>query len=284
MSLIDRSGWTLSASSTNPSYPVTNAKDANLSTFWASVSGDFPHWISIDMGSAQQWDYLRFIPSSSAFPTTVEVYVSDDGADWGSAVATATWAADTKVKIIVLAGIENHRYVKLNATAGSAAYLRCVEIYLGLSEITDRNSWVAYATNSYTTYLPALMLDGSTATFWASSGGYPLAVWFDMGKAHYADTIKHTPRQDGWQDRFGAVTVEASDDGVTWGSALGSDTWANDASEKTITFTGISKRWFRLSCSAVAAGGRNFGSCAELTAEGTAPTTPLRSFGVIVGA
>lgn len=88
--LIPRTGWTASASSTSPYGDVPrNAIDGNLDTRWSSghgmASGD---WFQVDMGATQNISGLLIDSAGSDFARGYQVYVSNDGVHWGSAIAS----------------------------------------------------------------------------------------------------------------------------------------------------------------------------------------------------
>lgn len=102
---LSRAGWTITASSQYdatraPSYAI----DGDDATYALTDVG-FPHWFAVDMGSAQEINYVRYetpqtpgaeIPLGQNVPTFVKLYLSDDGIDWGTAVAEAVWPDDQR--------------------------------------------------------------------------------------------------------------------------------------------------------------------------------------------
>ena len=140
LTLLDRSGWSVTASSTwDASFVATRMLDGNDSTDWHSGSAAvYPHSIVLDLGSAKVFDTFRFKPrSDTRNPATSEVYVSDDGVTWGSAVGTASgWDSSVAAKDITFASSVTKRYVKfvgLTAAAGAGNYMGSAEVYLGLT-------------------------------------------------------------------------------------------------------------------------------------------------------
>lgn len=45
-------GRPVTASSSQPEYPPSNATDGNPSSYWESGNNAFPQWIQVDLGSA----------------------------------------------------------------------------------------------------------------------------------------------------------------------------------------------------------------------------------------
>ena len=94
--LLSRSGWTASASSTSPSGDVpSKAIDGDLGTRWSGghgmANGD---WFQVDMGSLQAFSGLLVDSASSTgdFARGYQVYVSNDGVSWGNAIASGAGA------------------------------------------------------------------------------------------------------------------------------------------------------------------------------------------------
>jgi hypothetical protein len=105
----DRTGWTATADSESGATGVASrALDGSLSTWWQSTSvhlGRNSHWIAVDMQAAHLIDYVRVGKSAVQFDTPnpywVEVYLSQDGIDWGAAVASMPWPADHRDQWVV---------------------------------------------------------------------------------------------------------------------------------------------------------------------------------------
>jgi hypothetical protein len=77
-----------------PNYAATKAKDDNTSTYWSHISTCY-HWIIFDFSQTYTITKIRIyqgILGTLRWGTTdgLDVYVSDNPADWGSAVWTGT--------------------------------------------------------------------------------------------------------------------------------------------------------------------------------------------------
>ena len=88
---LNRSGWTLTSSSSQSGDPATNAVDGDLSTRWRTAikmkSGD---WFQVDLGSPTSFSQIVLDnTAANAFDSVFkyQVYVSNDGVNWGSAIA-----------------------------------------------------------------------------------------------------------------------------------------------------------------------------------------------------
>lgn len=117
---------------------ATMALDGNPSTIWhsawseVSTPAGYPHHITLDLGSAYQVNGFSYLPRQSGTNGMFkgyEVYVSADGQDWGTPVATGEFPNSTAVQRIDFTA-KPGRYVKLVGTSslngavfGSAAEL-----------------------------------------------------------------------------------------------------------------------------------------------------------------
>lgn len=104
-----------------------HAIDGNNSTFWHSKwyggSDPMPHEIQIDLASSYTLSSLKYLPrqdgGTNGIIANYEIYVSDDPANWGTAVATGTFATGTTEKTITFTA-KNGRYVRLRALSSNA--------------------------------------------------------------------------------------------------------------------------------------------------------------------
>ena len=107
---ISQAGWTLHMVDSQETevccYAATNAFDGNANTMWAtrwsSASPVPPHDIQINLGAAYQITGFRYLPRQDGQPhgniAQYQFYVSTDGAKWGPAVASGTFANSSTEK------------------------------------------------------------------------------------------------------------------------------------------------------------------------------------------
>jgi O-glycosyl hydrolase len=117
---LPRDGWTASASASNPNEPPAHAIDADPATRWSTGHGMQPgDWFQIDLGSRQTFNQLVLDTSGSSgdFARQYEVYVSDDGTNWGQPIATGPGSTVTKILVPQVTG----RYIRVvnNGSSGS---------------------------------------------------------------------------------------------------------------------------------------------------------------------
>jgi phospholipase C len=91
-----------------------------------------------------------------------------------------------------------------------------------------------------------------------------------MGASYSVTGLRYLPRPaPGSNGRIGQYEVYVSADGVTWGAAVASGSWADDASEKTVTFAAKSGRYVRLRALSEAGGRGAWTSAAEVNVLGS---------------
>ncbi|PHE12688.1 metalloprotease [Bacillus pseudomycoides] len=121
-SLIPQTNWTLKyVDSYNWGNLGTYAFDGNKDTFWHTnwnPVAPMPHEIQIDLGATYSLSKFSYLPRQDGTPNgtikNYEFYVSSDGVNWGTAVATGTFANDTTLKQVGFV-IKTGRYIKLRA-------------------------------------------------------------------------------------------------------------------------------------------------------------------------
>lgn len=101
---------------------ATNAIDGSSGTFWHTqwlgANPPPPHEIQIDLGQSYDLDGFRYLPrqdgSVNGRVGNYEFYVSADGSNWGTPVASGTFANDALIKEITFA-TKTGRYIRFRA-------------------------------------------------------------------------------------------------------------------------------------------------------------------------
>src|SRR5512146_2325886 len=109
-----RAGWSATASSyldSGGNYTPSQAVTDNT-LFWAS-NNEKPAHLIIDFGAAKTFDIVEIDPSSDAARVmrSWEIYVSDDGLTWGSAIKTGGFGT-TAIHQIPLGASYTKQYLK----------------------------------------------------------------------------------------------------------------------------------------------------------------------------
>ncbi|SFC99356.1 M6 family metalloprotease domain-containing protein [Bacillus sp. 491mf] len=119
---IPQTNWTLKYVDSYNWYNLGNyAFDGNKDTFWHTSWGPaapMPHEIQIDLGATYNISKFSYLPrQDTQVNGTIkdyEFYVSSDGVNWGTAVATGNFTNDTTLKQVSFA-TKTGRYIKLRA-------------------------------------------------------------------------------------------------------------------------------------------------------------------------
>jgi hypothetical protein len=117
--LLNRAGWVASASSSNAPDPPSNAIDGNINSRWSTGANQVPgQWFQVDMGSTNILSaiVLDCGGSTGDYPRGYQLYLSKDGSNWGSPVATGNGAIVTTISFAAHAA----RYIRITQT-GSAS-------------------------------------------------------------------------------------------------------------------------------------------------------------------
>ena len=116
---LNRMTWIASSSTTGSDSPG-NALDGNLTTRWSTGGSQANgQWFQMDLGSANTFSniVLNAINSANDYPRGYQVYVSNDGVNWGSSIATGAGTPSiTSIKFAT----QSARYIRIIQT-GSAS-------------------------------------------------------------------------------------------------------------------------------------------------------------------
>jgi hypothetical protein len=118
--LLNRTEWVASASSSNAPDPPANAIDGNINSRWSTGANQAPgQWFQVDMGSTNILSALVLDCGASTgdYPRGYQVYLSKDGTNWGSPVATGSGATVTTISFAAHAA----RYIRITQTGSASA-------------------------------------------------------------------------------------------------------------------------------------------------------------------
>jgi hypothetical protein len=202
MAYLDRTGWTVTASSEYPTWgPASWVLDGDRGSSWNSYPPTpYPHWLKLDRHNNLPFDTIEW-DGPSYMPTSVEVYLSDDDVAYTLA-ATLTWPRGTDAyKQIIMLPRTTARYIRFDGLAGTDR-MGCAELNLILEDI-PRYGWVASATSNYdAATVPQNALDGydeENFSFWISGGAdgaptpFPHRLAVDMQTPRLIDYVKYVP-------------------------------------------------------------------------------------------
>ncbi len=144
---VSQVGWTLKSvdSEETPAFAASAAFDGDPSTFWhtrwSSNITSQPHDLQINMGTARYLSGFRYLPRQDNYAVgniaQFEFYVSMDGVNWGSPVASGTFA-DSSTEKEILFSAKRGQFIRLRSLSEisggnftSVAELRVLE-YQGI--------------------------------------------------------------------------------------------------------------------------------------------------------
>jgi alpha-L-fucosidase len=115
---LNRTGWVASGTGSG----FSNALDGNAGTTWATQAYQTNgQYFQVDMQSAQTFNKIRLDATGydNDYPRGYVVYVSSDGSNWGSAIATGSGSsAITDITF----NSQTARYIKIVQTGSSSTY------------------------------------------------------------------------------------------------------------------------------------------------------------------
>ncbi len=158
----------------------------------------------------------------------------------------------------------------------AAAHLHAADLpaaaFAAVTAPVPRTGWTVTASDEETVGengRAVNVLDGNASTIWHSrwsgtAAPLPHSITIDMHATRAVSGLSYLPRSGSANGRIGRYEVHVSTDGVTWGTARATGTWADDAVEKTATFASVQTRYVRLRALSEAGNRGPWSSAAEL--------------------
>ncbi|KAF2652582.1 carbohydrate-binding module family 32 [Lophiostoma macrostomum CBS 122681] len=279
--LLDRTGWTATADSSDDASPPSNVLDGSSSTFWQTYSDPdpepLPHVLIIDMQTPNLIGRISMQPrqdgSSSGNIGQHSIEVSSDGSAW-TQVALGTWNNDDETKNSTFVPRPG-RYIRITATSAADSTtdtltaIAEVNVYAAVNYLS-RSSWTVSASSQETGgsgSQATKAIDGPLTTIWQAayrSGTTPFPHWFqiDQGAPVAVQGLSYVPRLDGATGRIGQFEITVSNDTETWVS-VATGTWADDDTEKLPQFIATA-RYVLLTAYSEAGNRGDYTSAAEI--------------------
>ncbi len=119
-----------------PDHPPRSAGDGDLGTFWITENvgarPDYPHELTLDLGSVRRVDALLYVPRQDRSEGRVKDFVitlSIDGRTWSEPVARGQWPDDPAFQFVALPG-RPARYVRLGGRSevGGRPFMAVAEL------------------------------------------------------------------------------------------------------------------------------------------------------------
>jgi hypothetical protein len=98
---------------------AANALDGNASTRWSTGQAQTNgQWFRVDMGASQSFNGISLDAGSSTgdYPRSYQIFVSNDGSNWGSAIASGSGNGQL---VTIAFSTQSARYIRI-VQAGSA--------------------------------------------------------------------------------------------------------------------------------------------------------------------
>jgi F5/8 type C domain len=168
---LSRAAWSATASSyldSGGNYTPTQAI-TDGTKFWAS-NGEKPAHLIVNFGSAITFDHVE-VDSLSDHPRTItswEIYVSDDGSTWGSAIKTGSFP-NTLPQIVALDSPVTKQYLKFRVVTMDYDNYVCV-----------RDIWISNTVTSHTDFVFRLFGTFDFLADEAHGGGVKNASGYDI--------------------------------------------------------------------------------------------------------
>ena len=278
--------------------PAVYAFDGNASTFWHTewyyTEPGYPHEIQIDLEGTYDVGGLRYLPrqnSENGRIADYNIYVSTTTSEWGDVVASGTFDNTPSEKEVLFVQ-KTGRYVRLVGTSevNGNLWASAAEInVLGDSGATPtpeppgvipQTGWTLYDVDSYqdADYAGEKAFDGITSTMWHTEWSpddpvHPHHIDINLGAFYDVSGFRYLPRSDSEYGRISGYEFYVSTDGTTWGTAVGTGTFANNSSEQEVTFTAKTGQYVRLVATSEV-NGNPWTSVAEINVLGDSGATP----------
>jgi glucose/arabinose dehydrogenase/PKD repeat protein len=240
-----------------------NVLDGNKATIWhtqwQAADPPPPHEMRLRLDGQQDITGLAYLPrqdSSNGRIARYEVYVSTDGAAWGTPVATGTFANTTAEQTVTFPA-KTGRYIRLRALSEVAgrAWTAVAELNVLVAPRLPKSAMTVRSADSQDTSgsngPAANVLDGKPTTTWhtqwqTADPAHPHEIQLDLGRTASVSCVYYLPRQDAATGRIAQYEVYTSTDGTAWGSPAASGTWPNTTAEQTACFSARSARYLRV--------------------------------------
>lgn len=126
---IARDGWSATASVSNTGEPPSNALDGTFGTRWSTGEPQSPGIsFQVDMAKTQSFSSIALDCGASGgdYPRGYQVFVSNDGTTWGSAIASGQGSG---AYTVITFAKQSARYVKVVLTASTGSWWSIDEFY-----------------------------------------------------------------------------------------------------------------------------------------------------------
>ena len=244
--LLSHSGWTATASISASNAPPSNAFDGNALTRWTTGQPQANgQWFQIDLGTAQAFSRIVMDSGAGEFPHGYQVYVSNDGTNWGSPIASGAGSSQSTI-VNFPAQVARYLRVVQTGSAGASWSITEFNVYTGgTTGALPRGGWIASASVSNGGEPPANALDGNGGTRWSTGQPQTNGQWFQVD-LNSPQTFSQIEMDSGASagDYAHGYQVYVSNDGTNWGSPLVSA--AGSSQGVSVTLANQTARYIRV--------------------------------------
>ena len=189
---------------------------------WLSSAGNVTNQsLDCNFGSAKTFDtvevWIANWADATARPKDYEVYASDDGIDWGVALASGTFADAEKGTLITVAS-QTKQYVRLKMlnNYGHVTYMGYVKEIRVFTTQTDLILAATFVTSAGLTGTIGNMRDLSQLTFASGQNGVGNPIFMDFGAVYWIDSLLFFGYQGITTYHPRELLIWTSSDGILW--------------------------------------------------------------------
>ena len=188
---LNRLLW-VASSSTSGSDAPDNALDGNLTTRWSTdTSQAAGQWFAVDMGVANTFTQLvlNSVNSANDYPRGYQVYVSNDGINWGNAVATG---AGTSGSTTISFAPQAARYIRITQTGSASGTFWSIDEFNVFATVptvpTSPSATLASSSEVNLAWNASVSANGYNVKRATMSGGPYQTVAMNLSGLDYTDT------------------------------------------------------------------------------------------------
>jgi hypothetical protein len=247
---LSRTGWTATATPSSATDVPARALDGNTTTRFSSGAAETNgQTFILDMKAAQTFARLTLDAATSTgdYPRGYQVSLSNDGLNFGAVIASGSGTAQL---VTINFAWQTARFVRIVQTGSAGNWWSIHELNVfGVAAsplvALPRTGWVASATPSSATDVPARALDGNASTRFSTGTAQVNGQQFQVDM-QTTQTFSQLTLDAGTStgDFPRGYQVFVSNDGTNWGSAIASG--AGTTQLLTISFTARSARFVRV--------------------------------------
>jgi hypothetical protein len=244
---LPRTDWVAKASASHGASPASFAIDGIGSNRWSTGAKQANgQWFKVDLGSAKTFSRIAMDAglSTNDYPRAYQVHVSNNDADWGSAVATG---AGTSAVVTSTFATQTARYIRVTQTGTAPANWWSIadfHVYMPAVFNLPTTGWVATASASGGG-IPADAIDENVTTRWSPGVNQANGQWFqvDLGSAQTFSQIV-LDAGPAIVDYARGYEIHVSSDALSWGSPIKVGT--GSSAQITIDFAIQTARYIRV--------------------------------------